>query len=309
MRSIVPLCLIFAACAGEAGSDDAQPAREDTTAAAPAPEMAGSVAVEVVQPDVISTETNETFPYVDPVDGSLWLSRYDEGFDDQTIWVAVWNGSAWEEPQVAPFSGHWGDRAPRFSPDGRLLYFTSNRPVGGGEEAGDMNIWVVERTDGGWSEPRALPAPVNTPEPEIHTSLTRDALYLASRRADGLGRSDIYRFAREGSGWGAPEHLPAPLNDASSQPDLLVAPDESWMILVVTDHTAGLGGDDLFVVRRTADGWGTPEHLPAPINSSEYEYGPSLTPDGRHLLFTSHRAGAANVYRVELSALGLGAGR
>ena len=42
------------------------------------------------------------------------------------------------------------------------------------------------------------------------------------------------------------------------------------------------------------------------MNSKEYEYGPSLSPDGRTLYFTSHRRGSADVYRVSVSALGLG---
>jgi Tol biopolymer transport system component len=110
---------------------------------------------------------------------------------------------------------------------------------------------------------------------------------------------------RTASGWGEPEHLPPEINDALSQPDVLVAPDGSWLIVAVTDHPRGLGGDDLFLTRRTTRGWTPLEHIPAPINSAEYEYGPSLTADGRSLLFTSHRRGTADIYVIPLSALGL----
>ena len=110
---------------------------------------------------------------------------------------------------------------------------------------------------------------------------------------------------RDGT-WGAAEHLPAPVSSELSQPDLLVDREERWMILVITDHPAGLGGDDLFVVTRTGGGWSEPRPLPAPINSSEYEYGPTLSPDGRILYYTSHRDGSADVYRVPVAELGLG---
>lgn len=285
---------------------ESPPERGDAEAAAEAavPEP------ERVAPGLISTETRETFPAPDPVDGSLWFSRYEDGFDDQTIYVARMGETGWTTPEVAPFSGRYGDRAPRFSPDGHTLYFTSNRPLGEDAEGGDMNLWAVQRQpDGSWSEPQPLPAPVNSTERDIHASVTHHALYLASARDGGFGRSDIYRIPLENGGFGAAEHLPAPINDALSQPDLLVEPEERWMILVITDHPSGLGGDDLFLVRRTAEGWGALVHLPAPINSEEYEYGPTLSADGRHLYFTSHRGGQADVYRIPVSALDLTGGR
>jgi hypothetical protein len=260
---------------------------------------------EIVAPGRLSLEgRNETFPAVDPVDGSLWFSIYEGSFEDQTILRALADGASWGDAETAPFSGRWGDRAPRFSPDGATLYFTSNRPRDPGGSPGDMNVWAVERrSGGGWSEPRLLPPPVNSPAQDIHPAITPRALYVASDREPGLGRSDVYRIPRLADGWGDPESLP--VNDERSQPDLLVGPDEGWMILAITDHPDGLGGDDLFLVRRSDQGWGDAEHLPAPVNSEEYEYGPTLSPDGGWIYFTSHRRGSADIYRIPLSEVGL----
>jgi hypothetical protein len=172
-----------------------------------------------------------------------------------------------------------------------------------------MNIWMVERQSGGWGEPRLLPPPVNLPGSQtMHSADTRNALYLASTRDGTMGRSDIFRIPRSAGEGSEAEHLPAPVNDTLSQPDLLVSPDETWMILVVTDRPGGLGGDDLFLLRRTGTRWSSPVHLPAPINTAEYEYGPSLSPDGEWLYYTSHRGGSADVYRVPLTDV-LRAGR
>jgi Tol biopolymer transport system component len=44
-------------------------------------------------------------------------------------------------------------------------------------------------------------------------------------------------------------------------------------------------------------------HLPAPINSDKYEYGPSISPDGQWLFLTSARAGTADIYRMPVSVL------
>jgi hypothetical protein len=256
-----------------------------------------------VEPGVISlADRNETFPAIDPEDGSLWFSTYSGEFDAQTIVRAPATNSGWGQANVAPFSGRWGDRAPRFSADGRQLYITSNRPRPGRTGTGDMNVWVTTRQDsGGWSPPRLLPAPVNSAANDMHPALTSRSLFVASDRPGGFGRSDVYRIARTGPRRG--EAVSMPFNDPRSQPDVCVAPDEAWIILAITDHPEGLGGDDLFLVRRQGDGWAPPVHLPAPINSGEYEYGPTLSPDGQWLYFTSHRDGTADLFRVPVAAL------
>jgi len=107
----------------------------------------------VVQVDV-QVPGNQTFPAIDPVTGDLWFSVYEDSFDGQTIMVAKKAETGWAAPEVAPFSGRWGDRAPRFSPGGSYLLITSNRPRPGTRRARDMNIWRVDRTDAGWGEPR-----------------------------------------------------------------------------------------------------------------------------------------------------------
>lgn len=258
--------------------------------------------VEVIGAGVISTPSrNEVFPAEDPVTGDLWFSAYDDDFNGQTVMVSRRAPSGWSEPEVAPFSGHWGDRAPRFSPDGQALYFTSNRPGTLGEDADDQNIWRVDRTANGWSEPTLLPAPVNSSWNDMHVVVTERTFWIPSRRDGGFGNSDIYRLAR--SGGPVIERLPAPVNDSLSQPDLWVSQDDTWMILVITDHPDGFGGDDLFVSRWDGTRWSASRNLGPIVNSDQYEYGPSVSQDGRYLFFNSLRGGTEDIYRIALSAL------
>jgi Tol biopolymer transport system component len=148
-----------------------------------------------------------------------------------------------------------------------------------------------------------VPAPVSAADGrDIHNVVLSDGTMLvASNRPGGAGRSDIWRIPRGGSA----QNLGAPINDAASQPDLYVSPDGKWMILVITGGPGGLGGDDLFVSEFANGAWSAPRHLGAPINSAEYEYGPAVSPDGKWVYFTSHRAGGnADVYRISVERLG-----
>lgn len=90
----VPLVLL-AACGG------ADELKEDRSAA-----IAGA---EVVGPGSISTDLNQTFPSIDPLTGDLWYSEYGDSFDEQTIRVARSTAEGWGAPEVASFSGEWGD--------------------------------------------------------------------------------------------------------------------------------------------------------------------------------------------------------
>lgn len=74
------------------------------------------------------------------------------------------------------------------------------------------------------------------------------------------------------------------------------------------DDPEGLGLGDVFVSRRTGDGWSEPRNLGAPINSSAFDLAPRFSPDGRRLYFSSNRredqedAGIQNIYYVESPA-------
>lgn len=258
---------------------------------------------ELVGAGVIATEeAGQVFPAVAPDGSALYFSQVkDRNWGDQTIMVAQRRGDGWAPPRVASFSGSAAsDRAPRFSVDGNLLFFSSNRPLPG-TQTQDFNLWVVERTAGGnWSAPRALS--INTEAVEMHSAVTRDGtLYFASSgRPDGLGRSDLYRAQFRDGRFGPPEPLGEPVNSPLSQPDVYVSPDGDWMILAITDHPDGMGGDDLYVSYWRAGAWTAPRNLGPAVNTPEYEYGPTVSGDGEYLYFTSHRRAAGDIYRIRL---------
>lgn len=270
---------------------------EETRSAANAPQEVRAPGVEVVGEGVVSTDRSQTFPAVDPITGDLWFSEIGESFDEQTILSARRTDTGWASPEVAPFSGRWGDRAPRFSPDGSYMLLTSNRPTAEGGEAGDMNVWRVDRGEDGWSEPALVRTELNSEAPDIHPSITDSGVWVASRREGSFGRSDVFRIDAAGRA----DHPGAPLNDELSQADLWVSPDETWMILAITDHPDGFGGDDLYVTWVDSGRWVAPVNLGSGINTPEYEYGPWVSEESRSLYFTSHRDGPSHVYRVDLS--------
>lgn len=259
---------------------------------------------ELFAPGAISTDEGEAFPNLSEDGRTMYFSKHDEGWGHHTVVVSRLENGTWSEPETVDFSGTYSDRAPRLSPNGGTLYFSSNRPLAG---AGGYNLWFVRKTaEGDWSDPEPLPKSINTAADEWHASATNSGtLYFSSRnRVHGHGKSDIYRAVPSDNGF-AVENLGTPINDELSQSDLYVDPEERFMILVITDHPHGFGGDDLYVSYNRQGGWSAPVNLGPVVNSPEYEYGPTISPEGDYLYFTSHRRGMGDIYRVRLSALEL----
>lgn len=283
-------------------------ARRSTTASA---EMVALAGVERVAPGVISTGRGEGFGSFTPDGREFYHARHTANWSRHTIVVSRLVDGRWTAPEVAPFSGTFSDREPFVTADGRRLFFGSNRPHPEKADRASYDVWMVERgADGRWGAPQRLPAPVSTEHSELHPVMTASGtLYFASNRPGGSGSNDIYRTRVENGAWSQPENLGPAVNSAQPESNAYVSGDERFIVIVSDNRPGGLGGDDLWVSERTADGGWTPaRHLPSPINSFEYEYGPTVSPDGRWLYFTSHRRGTADIYRVPLSALGL-AGR
>ena len=104
----------------------------------------------------------------------------------------------------APVNGTGSDKAPFLHPDGRTLYFASNRNPGGG----GYDIWMTQRDStaspfdaGAWSDPVNLGAPLNTGGDEHGLVISTDGstAYFATRRPGTQGL-DILT-------WSMPEDL------------------------------------------------------------------------------------------------------
>ena len=243
----------------------------------------------------LSTPLNERgFSQSASGDTVFFAVRVGDGYVSALV-MSVRRSGHWGERQVLPFSGRWFDADPSLSPDGRTLYFSSNRPVNGGAKK-DQDIWAVERTPAGWGEPRRLSEPVNSGVNETGPWAAADGtLYFVSTRPGGLGAQDIWIAHPRGAGYEA-ENLGAPVNSAAAELWPAVSPDGALLIYTGIgrpDELLGPGNayqrGDLYLSRRSAAGWSAPVHLPAPINSSAAECCASFARDGSRLFYTSER--------------------
>ena len=178
---------------------------------------------------------------------------------------------------------------PCITPDGLRLFFTAIQPPG--DRAWHSDLYVCDRASTGWGAPKRLPAPVNSPKSEWHASVTDEGiLYFASERDGDRLRADLFRAQPTNGRYPTVEKLPAGINTEFNDCDPLIAPDERYLIFH-SNRPGGYGEHDLYIAYRDGKGrWSNPRNMGPDINSPGWEMAPSLTPDGKYLLFTRRKA-------------------
>lgn len=222
---------------------------------------------QVFAPGVISVpDSHDDYISLTPDGRQAVFTRLAAGYRGGTVYLADRSGTTWTNVRVAPFSGTHQDSRAIFSPDGRRIIFASNRPGPGREGRSDLDLWQVERTPSGWTEPVNLGAPVNTTAHESHPSLAASgALYFARRVQD----PDIWMAPVSGPTFGEPVRLPETVNSATPDSHVFVDPAERFLLFA---REVSGSGDDIFLSVRRGGTWQPAQALGPEINTLHYDY-------------------------------------
>lgn len=202
----------------------------------------------------------------------------------RTIYTARREDGAWSEPAPALPSSPYSDDDPFVSPDGRWLYFVSDRPVEDQGDASDTNIWRFDLID----ETPAEYLSVNSDSAEYSPVLTATgALYFASAREGGPGSGDIYRASPLGQGFAPPEALGPAVNRDSGEWNLWVSADEDELLFEASSRPSNVSvPGDLYYSWRTPAGWTAALPI-AGLNTPASDLMPRVHPDGDTVYYTS----------------------
>ncbi len=171
-------------------------------------------------------------------------------FRNNKIYESDLKGGSWSEPRVlneninaaAGFQNHAS-----VSRDGRIIYFSSERPGG----FGGLDLYKSEKQgDGNWGPAINLGAAVNTKDDEDSPFISEDGqtLYYASKGLPGYGGYDLYRSVFNGKEWGGPENMGKPFN--SSGDDAHITFDKHENVGYFSSSRAdGFGDMDIYEIR------------------------------------------------------------
>ncbi|MCI0515966.1 hypothetical protein L0128_22355 [candidate division KSB1 bacterium] len=205
----------------------------------------------------------------------------------------------WTAPEALPFAAdpRYLNLEPCIAPDGKKLFFLSNRPdTARGETVGDQDIWVSERQGSGWGTPTNLGAPINTEAGEFFPAVTNDGTLYFTREEKGTRKNFIFRSRLVDGQYTEPEKLGPEVNSGQSQYNAFVAPDESYLIVPIFGRADSRGGTDYYLIYRTPDDqWRQPINLGDKINTPQsQEWSPYVSPDGKYFFYMATRLNPEN---------------
>jgi hypothetical protein len=210
----------------------------------------------------ISPDGKEIYWAMSPLDtpGRIYFSKMIAG---------VWN-----KPEVVSFTRTEDGDCPVISPDSKIIYFNSNRPLPNGNKRREM-IWCVERTSLGWGNPFPLGVEIN--EEHLHWQTSIDArgnLFFGSERSVTKGKDDVFMSKSRDGVFQKPVSLGPEINTTEHEGCPFVAPNGSYLIF---------SRDGLWISFKEKDGGWTKA-----ISMGNIFKGaicPYVSPDGKYIFF------------------------
>lgn len=174
---------------------------------------------------------------------------------DVNLWVASLEGSTWKNVKEVgpPINTTKWESQPSISPDGKKLFFASNRKGKiGKDDDGNIDIFVSRQfADGRWAEPINLGPKINMSKYDASPFISADGttMYFCSFGPDGGDNLDIYMSEFLGGNddnWSDPVRLPEPIN-SSANDFFLTVPASGNVMYFTSDRAGGSGNLDIWV--------------------------------------------------------------
>ena len=281
LKRAVLVSLVFALCGSAlllGGCSTDQPETSAENAGMPVWEASEPVVVELFAPGVVNSTWPEFSITFTASGDTAYFDRTIKDRSQLAIMQTIKVDGVWQNPEVAPFSGHFFDVDPFVAPGSAGVFFSSRQidPDRGGIHSFDHWFWSGE------GDPIRLPRPLSSDNNESYLSATLDGtLVFSSDRNSG---SDIYMSRVVNGVRSEPEIVDIPNTESPGNP--LITPDGQTLLF----QNDLFGASKIAFTCLTDDGWSEPKLLPHEINSAYVDFAPAMHPSGR-FFFTSERPG------------------
>ena len=186
-------------------------------------------------------------------DGKLLILYMDDG-GDGNLYFSQRTDTAW--PRIKGLgkninSIYWESHG-FITPDGEILYFSSNRPDGEGE----LDIWSsTKMDDGSWDKPVNLGNIINTPynEDTPFYDPASNALIFSSEGHISMGGYDVFRSVLKYDYWTNPVGMPFAFNTTENNTFFILNNDAPGFVASLYDESDSSRNIYAIVARDPAD--------------------------------------------------------
>ncbi len=244
----------------------------------------------------------KSFPGVKPVKDFLPVDRLLEMCSNGKLLVAQPIDVSFENLGKS-INTIYDEYNPYISADGNQLVFTSRRKGNMGGFIEDLGIFTADVywstwKDTAWTKAKGLGGMTNTEWDEECVSVSPDGnqLFLYCDNAESY--ADISVSTLKGKMWQKPVLLNEQVNSKGYEGAACMSMDGS-MIIFSSTRKDGLGGSDLYTVKKEKNGeWGTALSIGSTLNTKYDEDAPFLSVNGKELYFSSKGHNSMGGYDV-----------
>ena len=261
---------------------------------------------EIFAPGIVNTDAqNHSCVAISPDGKEMYWSLFSiiSGVRQERIWFSEMKNGTWMQPRVAPFSGEYREGGPRFSYDGTRLYFTSLRPTSSDDKSTDANIWVIERMDNGWGQPKSLDFPVNTEFQEWFPTIAKNGNLYYMFRKSSQELWDIYLSEYIDGQYTDPKKLADSINSPYVDGFCFIDPEEQFLIFYSERPGGCCEHGELYISFKRDDGsWAEARNMGPWINPTFARF-PGVSPDGKYFFFSNMQDGKEAIYWIDATII------
>jgi hypothetical protein len=234
---------------------------------------------ELFFPNVISTGDLHSSVYFSPNGLEVYYTRLSSDGVHSGILCRKFENGTWTEPKKV--SDTEEALTPFISLDGKRLFCSLGN-----------ELFMLVRTDSGWSEPATLGKEINFQERQdgLYESQNRTIYFTAM-----FGENNGIYFSKYINGrYQAPVKINTGFADDPTTGYSYISPDESYLIFQ-SRGGLGFGASDLFIMFKDETGnWTKAVNMGNTINTNDCESFPYVSPDGKYFFFNSNRRSTVN---------------
>jgi outer membrane protein OmpA-like peptidoglycan-associated protein len=139
-------------------------------------------------------------------------------------------------------------------------------------------------------DPKNLGDGINSKYSEYFPSLTIDGNeFMITRKLSAINE-DFFYSKKQNNQWTPSVPLPGEVNTDMNEGALMISQDGQVLTFAAFGRPGGRGNFDIYFSYRYKDKWGEPQNAGV-INSDQWDSQPCLSPDKKHLYFSSRRIG------------------
>jgi len=204
----------------------------------------------------------------------------------EDFYIANYNEDSLVSVQaLTELNSQYDEGAHCISADGKVLIFTAcYRP----DSKGSCDLYYCFKTDDGWTEPKNLGKQINSEAWDAQPSLSSDGstLYFSSTRSGGYGKKDLWMSKLVNRRWSSPINLGEKINTKGNEASPFIHFDNQSLYFRSDEHL-GMGGFDIYYIKRKHQAWGEVKNLGYPINTENDEGALTVDLEGRFAYYSS----------------------